>query len=281
MKNLFGMNRYNEQKDGEKFIVKKLGGELARKQSAFEKEEVAFNKTAMLPAWISIPALIMTFAGLIALLVFFEIFDEDTSFAQAMERVGWLFITGIVLFAAGGGITAWNMIKAARATKTPAYAYLKERARKLNRECYDELGVPEDAKTIDVTGVAYKKKNGAADGKLPWNASYSNVEAAFYADADAIMFAFTDCVFAVPRARILSVKCVEKYISVAEWTKEEPFNKGRYKNYKIKKNGNSGNIMIKPYYTVICRDENYEEYQIIIPCYDAEPVVQAIGKPVE
>ena len=281
MKNLFGINRYNEQKDGEKFIVKKLGDELARKREAFEKEERAFHKSAGLPAWVAIPAMIAAFVGMIGLVVFLEILDADTSFFLAMQSLGWLFVASIGFIVVGGGLTVFNMIKITRAQKSTAYAYLQADRKKLERACLDDMGVPLDAKPVDVACLMYSKKNGSLERATVWHGTTVNSESAFYVQNDVVMFAFTDCIFAVPRAWVLRVRCENKCLSVSNWTKDEPFNKGRYQAYKIRKNGNSGNLMIKPYYIVICRDGNYEEYQFFIPCYDAEPVLQAIGKPVE
>lgn len=282
MKNVLGVNGYNNQRDGEKFIVKRLSGELDVKREALRKESDEFQKTAGLPAWLTRAALIALPVGLVSLLIFFAMFEEETPFYEAFSRAGWLFCVSLALIVLSLVLFAIDYSKRKRAKASPAFSYLKERVDRLDRECYAELGVPENYTAIDVAALSYRKKGGMKDGKVPAFATYVNADVAFYADADAISFAFTDCVFAIPRDRILGVRRIDKKLCVSNWTKEEPYNKGRYKNYKIRQNNGYGiGYIIKPYYIVVCRDENYEEYHIIIPCYDAEPVIQAIGKPVE
>ena len=53
-----------------------------------------------------------------------------------------------------------------------------------------------------------------------------------------------------------------------QWNKDEAYNKGRYKEYKITMN--QYNIyFFKPYYSIRINDGN-EEFEIIVPPYDIE-----------
>ena len=63
------------------------------------------------------------------------------------------------------------------------------------------------------------------------------------------------------------------------WNKETAFNKGVYKNYKIRMN-DFGMYAVKPYYSLQILSGG-EEYEIRIPPYEREEVERLTGRTAE
>lgn len=279
MKNVFGLEKRTEKFDGEKFIVRRAEGELAAKQDRLEKDKASFERMAGLPTWVNVCGMILLLLGAVFLCGFLEAL-EDVTFAQAWENAGWCFVVGLAALAAGGVILLVAFVKRKRAQQTPAYRYLQETVEKVAKESFEAFGVPASAQTIDVIAVAYKGKEGKEYKENAFTVTYVNAEAKVYRENEALFFAFFDCVFALPLSNILRIQCINKRIAAEQWNKPEPVRKNRYKDFKVIKD-NNGRYSTKPYYRMVVRDEAYEEYAVLIPCYDVDVVLSLTGKTVE
>lgn len=286
MKNVFALEKRTETFDGEKFIARRVDKEYADKQKRQDEEENKFERTAGMPVWINVCGLVVLFLGTVFLCGFLEAL-EDNSFALIYERAGWCLIVGCVFVAVGGIVLIVSAVRNKRAKESSAYAYLQEKRERLNRESLEAMRVSETAKRIDVIAMLYTKKK---NGKTPYKEGglttvRFNLSAFVYAENEALHFAFPDCVFAIPFRWILRIQCIGKSISAAGWNKGEG-KKNRltgtfeWNGCKVTVN-NGGDYVTKPYYRMTLRDENYEEYYILIPCYDIETVFALTGRSAE
>lgn len=279
MKNFFGFNLTAGGLDGEKFLVRSPDRETAAKLENLTQEECNFNRIAGFPTWVNVSGLVCLFLGMIFSIGFLEAL-EDISFRTAWDRAGWCFVVGAVLLCIGLAILVLSGIKRKRAMATPAYRYLREKTERLARESDEALGVPASARTIDVIGSYYKGKEGKEYKENGAFVSHFNYAVKIYSENDRLNIVYDHCLFAIPHSSIVRIQCIEKRIAAADWNKETPVRKGRYNNFKVGKD-NAGQYVTKPYYRVVVRDENHEEYAILVPCYDIDAVFSATGKTAE
>ena len=287
MRNVFALEKQTKKYDGDKFIIRRADREIAEKQKRQEEEEKAFQRAAGFPVWLNIIGLVLFCFGLMFLGGFVEALDSD-NIKEIFDRAWWILVIGGVAAAGGGIILILASVRNKRARASSAFAYIQERRDKLDKESYESLHVSETAKSTDVIAMLYKqKKNGKLSYKENNNFTTTqiNLSALVYAENDALCFAFTDCIFAIPFSRIERIQCINKRIFVMSWNKGE-FKKNQftgtfvYNDCKITVN-NNGAYGFKPYYRIILRDENYEEFYILIPCYDIQPILSLTGKNVE
>lgn len=278
MKNVFGYDPKTNTLDGEIFVTKKIEGEIAKKREEFDNQAKIFERVAGMPKWFTLGTAIVWVAGLFLLALFFGIW-EDITFAETMQKVGWAFIAGICCFVVGGGGMVFVAVKCKRAMSLPAYRALKEQEMRLFAESLEALGVPNDGAVIDV--IATKSKPGKNYNERGAFTANANQPVVVFKRDESLGIFMCDRVLYIPFSRIERIQCINKRLWAQNWNKPEPFNKGRYRAFKILRNNNSGAIGAKPYYRLVVRDENYEEYVIIVPSYDAEFIVPLTGKTVE
>ena len=285
MKNVFALDRRTNRRDGEKFIARTLDREHTDRQKRQDEEEALFERTAGLPVWVNVCGLIAFCLGSILLCGFFEI-PEELTFQEAFARLGWCLIAGAALMIVGGAVLIASHFRTKQARASSAYAFLKEKRDRVDKESYSSLGVSESAKAVDVIGLVYKSKpNKKPYKENGFNSLHVNLAAMVYTENNALCFAMTDCVYCIPLEWILNIKRVDRSISAAGWNKGETRRNKLtgtfvYNGCKIREN-NGGGYSTKPYYRMAVRDENYEEYYILIPCYEIEAIASLTGKTVE
>ena len=275
MKNVFGFNLRTGVYDGEKFIVRRAEGDVAAKQEKLAQERLAFMRFSSLPKWVNVCGMIMLFLGLIFLCGVLEGLSE-VSFKQAWENANWCFIVSGVCLVGAAAIFTAAAVKARRAYAAPAYRSLSELTQKVAKESYAALGVPESAAELDIISYAYNAKEGKPYKERGWNTEYENTAVKAYRENETLCLAYLECVLAFPLSRISSIQCIGKRIAVTGWNKQERVRKGRYGSCKIGKDS-AGRFIIKPYYRMTVRDEQGEEYAILLPCYEAETILSLTG----
>ena len=191
----------------------------------------------------------------------------DVSFAQAYKNAPGLF------FAAGIGAVAWLVLTVLSRSKAKTVLEADESKQAFSyREgvvdaIYNELGVPDDAKKADVLGFFYKMKNGTIKPMDKGvNATFTNFEFMVYKDDENLYLSNLDGKHAFPLSSIGDIRAVEKRICISGWNKEEPFNEGVYKQYKITAD-DMGYIHCKPYYIIEINLPD-GDFGIYIPAYE-------------
>ena len=142
---------------------------------------------------------------------------------------------------------------------------------------YNELGVPADAVEIDFLTFKYKVKNGVV---RPYASGfqatpYINVMLKTYATSEELHIVDVENVYSFKKSDIKSIIIVNKRISVPFWTKDEGYNKGEFKQYKMTIN-NLGNISFKPYYILEIEKDN-QKFGIYFPCYELSAIENLTG----
>ncbi len=143
------------------------------------------------------------------------------------------------------------------------------------------LNIPEEAIVVEVLMFYYIIKK----GKMKVIEKISNVGAGFiyyqnfqvyaYIKNESLHMADLYNEWCIPLSCILGIRTINKKIYVPCWKKEIPYNKDKYKKYKMIQNY-YGNIFFKPYYAFRIAWQG-EEYELFIPPYERGVLTSLVG----
>ncbi len=281
MKPLFAIDLTNDKKNevinGREFISKS-----ASEQSVdiLEDNQEGLKQTvkkSQLPFWL---ALIKYFSGVIAFLVFANVLINapEIGFTQILRNAIELIIVAIVCGILWAILFVYSRVKS---KKVLAEENLDKQLEDIDKNIdviYTELGVPNDAVSIDVLMFRYKIKD---DEIKPYtgmqNSPYLNFEVKAYTDGKYFHLADTSDVYSFALDELRGITMVNKRITAASWNKEEHPRKGDYKQYKISLTDNGGLfVSYKPYYILEC-EHNGEKFGIYFPCYEINTLERLTG----
>ena len=266
MKNAFSINVTTNENGADKFKVKKLSEELTRRKEQSENTITDITRAASIPRWLEWVAIILGGFGLIVFASLLEALT-DVGFATAYKNAGWLFYAGGASLIVALIIFILRTYKKRTTLNSPAVRDTLSESERLVYRCYEDLGVPYDADDVDIFAEGFKTKNGKTK-RAGMFFQYLNVACKIYRDGDNLYIADTDGVYAFPIVNFTGIVAVKKNATFNCWTKQQPFNKPPYKQYKVRHN-NYGMFFVKPYYSVRFTALN-EEYEIVIPSYEMD-----------
>lgn len=263
-------DKKNEQVNGEEFLVAKPSYMLTQsfERSSENAEETIEKSKLPLPVrivqWICGVGGALVAAGILRGIAR----NDDISFGQAYQNAPWLF------WLAGACLLVWGILKLISVRKAKSVLETDESTQtfeNLESTCdaiFTELSVPKDSKEADILSFFYKVKGDEIKicQKGMQMAHCVNAVYKVFADSENLYIANVEGKYAFPLSSVKAIRTVKKHISIPEWNKEERFNKGVYKQYKLTTD-DYGNIHSK-YYHVIEIDCDGELLGIYIPCYE-------------
>lgn len=265
-------DKNNEQFNGTEFLVQAPSVALVNAlESSCEKAEKTIE-TAKLPLLFRIMQFI---CGIAALLIVCGILKADISLAEGYHNAPWLYwIAGIC---AAVWLVLWLWSKQKEKTvleaeeSEQAFSHLEGTASAI----YKVLSVPDNAKDIDVLSFFYKMKNGEIVPVEKSFFTHINPEFKIFSDEENLYLANLEGKYAFPLSSIVKIHTIKKHIRISGWNKEEKFNKGIYKQYKLSED-NYGSIHCKQYHIL---EINYQGAScgIYFPCYEL-PVFEECTK---
>ena len=139
-----------------------------------------------------------------------------------------------------------------------------------------ELNLPDSTLSADVFYFAYKSKKDGKEEESRWTqrAPYSNFEVQLYTRDGNLCITDMESVFSIPLSCLKKIRKVDKRIVFTNWNKEEPFNKGSFKPYKIREEKAGYSC---PCYYILDVEYQGEPYGIYFPCYELDTFRQATG----
>jgi hypothetical protein len=280
MKNLFAMeigdlDEENGSSYGEadRFVLRRVKEELSEKQDERNDGLEEHKKNAELPAWLDIVRMLSLCLFMVVL-----VGTVKAGFSTAMRNAPGLVIAGAV-----GGVVAlvlWLIGKGKTKNVIESEDFNSDLAEveKMIKESLEELAVPEDAKMADVFSRPYKMKNGK-EKKASSFFEYFNNEWHVFREGDMLCFADCAAVIGVSVHDITGIYKINKRASFMGWNKEEEYNKGEYKQYKMTCD-NVGTMYVKSHYSMRLNCEG-EEYEILFPAYELETFTRLTGASVK
>ncbi len=268
-------NKKNTETNGEEFLVARTSSVMSRILD--ESGETVSNvvEQSKLP----LPFRILQGAcGVVGAITAASLFkalakSDELTIDAAYQNAPWLF------WLAGGCIIVWLILRLTSNKKASTVLQKDESTQALSKlesvldTVYAELSVPETAEFVDVLSFYYKIKDGKIKVCEKFLTQYFNPEYKIFADSENLYLANTEGKYAFPKSDIQRISTVKKHIRIASWNKEERFNKGEYKQYKLTSD-NYGSIHCKSY-CVLEISKNNEMWNVYFPCYEL-PVLEEL-----
>ena len=258
-------NKDNETINGGEFVIKTVSKERSEKMEDALERAMDTEEKAKLPLPYLIIEWICGSAGLLIASVSIGACLE-IGFTTAYQNAPYFF------YIAGACLIVWLilfLLSKKREKEVLDDTTVRNTEQELNansKAIYDELGVPSDAPNCDILTFTYKIKNGETKVKNNGVVDYLNIDMRVYLQDNCLCIADLEEVHAFPLAELTGIKTVNKRISIPLWNKEEAYNKGEYKQYKMTEN-NVGTVFFKPYHNLTLTHEG-EEHGIYFPCYE-------------
>ena len=270
-------NKKNEQINGEEFVVAKPALSLMRSFESYSENVVETIKKSKLPLPIRIGHWICGAVGAVVAVGILKALGKENSvtLSEAYRNAPWLFWLG------GACLVAWALLKLVSVRKENSVLGTQESSQVLNnldKTCKAillDLKVPSDSKEIDILSFFYKVKGDDIKicEKSLQIAPYINSVFHIFTDSDNLYLADLEGKYAIPLSMVKAIRTVKKNIRITEWNKDEKFDKGIYKQYKLRED-NYGCIICKRYHILEFEYDN-TLWGIYFPCYEL-PVMEEI-----
>lgn len=285
MKFLFGLDvtqgEENSIFDGKEFAVQEASDAQtdALEKATEESLDIMLNyKTPFfIKFFISLSGLTLVLSS-----VALTALTENNEIEKVYDNVPWLFyLLGIslALFIALV-ITAVRQYKKTMASEENTYKLSKMDT--ISANIYTELGVPADAIEAEILSVRFAYghndeivlKKEEYDGMVI-GTEYENYVYKLFVRENTLFIVDTEAKYAIPISEMRYIKTVNEKIAISAWTNDVPYNKGRYKEYKIWKDAND-DIAFKPYHILVI-EHNGQEWGMYFPCYELPTIEKLTG----
>lgn len=271
-------DKNTETLNGEEFIAARPSEMMSSALESASRNAGETVERAKLPAVLRVLQWICGMAAAIIIIGIAKALGRDgLTLALAYSNTPTLFWVG------GACLVVWAVLRLAASHKSRSVmgsdegSYSMAKLDSVVNTVMGELGVPGDAKTVDVLMFKYTVKNGEIkpkEGFMDFTA-YENSEYRLFSDSDCIYLADVAGKFEFPRSELRRISTVNKRISVPKWNKETQPTKGEYKQYKMTTN-KYGCIFFKPYHILEFEHEG-ETWGIYFACYDLPAFEAATG----
>jgi hypothetical protein len=156
------------------------------------------------------------------------------------------------------------------------YKYAISKSESVDRNSLLELNIPSFAPTVDIFMWLYKtKKDGTIKNAL--SAEYDSTEMYVFEENGNLCLADLSAVYSIaPISSFKKIEYITKKSSFSYWNKDEAYNKGIYKEYRITADKYETEYYIKNLCSVQF-ELNGEEYEIIVPPYDIYAFENILG----
>ncbi|MBQ4323989.1 MAG: hypothetical protein IJC19_08610 [Clostridia bacterium] len=280
MKPFLGVNitedKKNQFMDGTELMVATVS---EVQKNAFDKaggELLEHAKKAELPLSLRILKYISSLVALVGFVALVRSWSNGTNLVEAYNNAP------AILWATGICAVVWGILTFLGWKKKTAVEESDEaicsvnNVEQISKDIEHELGVPADAKTVDILVFFYKIKNGEPVAKetSPLAMSpYTNLEFSLFKDEDNLYLADLESKYAFPLESLKGIRTVKKSIFIPLWNKDTPFDREPYKIYKLAAN-QFGQIKVKPFH-ILEAEINGETYGIYFPSYEC-PTFEAM-----
>ena len=269
--NLFSINMEakNIILDREEFILRRESAVVAADRERLNSESM---KAIFGPANMA-EILIGNALGSVSLFMgIFGLLRAIVDYLETKELSLSLVIMAAIAFAVSGICFALRRVLR---KKNKSHDIINEKYKKFDELSDRDLGIPSDAKTVEIFQNLYDK-----DGL--YENAYTNDTVKVFKEEEKLCFGYVGAVVAVPIDSIESVVKVYDKITFCDWMKDEPYDGIDYGSYGIVKNKvdeYTEHFSMEGYYSIrFARDGR--DYEVLVPLYDMEPVLDILKMPV-
>lgn len=193
--------------------------------------------------------------------------DGLKAVAKIYENAAWAIWLGVACWIAFGLMTYFGRKKMKAAAESEEYNHIKIKTESLSNTIYSELGVPPQAPYVDVLNFQYKIKDGKLKpkGKDAKTVPFVNIIFKIHTDGQKLYLTDLESKYAFELSELKGIKVIKERGFIPSWNKDEPYDKGEYKQYKIVTN-NIG-LYFKNY-CILELEHNGEPWSIYFPNYE-------------
>ena len=268
MRNIFAFNKDSDNLDVDKYIVRELENTNEEEFSKIEEKSDKISKKYSIPFWVSISMYLLFALGVFCLL---SMFYKKLPLEENYKDHGYLLYIGIAFIIIAAIMYLYYNIRNKRIEKDPEVKELINRNDTITKNALFELGIPSDAKKIDVLINVTKttKNNEEKDA----NIFVYNMEFYLFLEKNNLCLATTHEVLSFPKDSFIDIIKNKKTRFLMNWNKDDAFNSKQYKEFV--KNTNLG-LKIKNSYCVRFNYNN-EELCFLIPDYDLSSFLSVLN----
>ncbi len=274
-------NKENDKVNGEEFITRSISLEQSQLLEKTSEKIEALGKSAKLALGLRIIEWISAAVAIASAFVFFEIIgeiEEDLTLIQMYNKNPWLVWAGAI----SGIIWLVLWLLGYKKKKKVMSSYDAQRVfstvNDIEENIYYELGVPENAAKVDILAFGYKIKGDELKVKAIGDnlAPYQNIEYCAFVSDNRLCLVDKENRYEFELSSLRAIHTVKKKINITDWNKDEKYNKGQYKQYKIVEDDNIDTYFVKPYH-ILELEYNGEMWGIYFPCYEKETFENLTG----
>lgn len=270
-------DKKNETPNGAEFLADKPSQMMSNAIERSAENALELFEQARLPLPLRIVQWVCGIVGAVIPLSAIGVLIEGEMDAQQIwNDAGAVFlVVTLACLAVWACLTVASFKKTKGALESEEGDQLFSRMDVLATTVYAQMGVPEDAPTVDVLSFCYKMKDGEPRivGQALSAAVYENEEYRIFADEENLYLADLEGKYAFPKVSLRGIRTVEKRILLSMWNKDEEHNKGIYKPYKLSVDDEM-NVRVRSYH-VLEVEKDGEMWGIYFPCYEL-PTVEAV-----
>ena len=272
-------NKNNEEANGKEFIVQETSKSLYEAHAKATDEIGGFHKKATMPLWFRI---IHRLIGIGALIVSTSIVkivlnnDGMETFVKVLKEMPWFVLIGVVCWVIFGVMAFFGRKKIKEIAESDEFNHTQSKAEAISNSIYAELGVPPHAPFVDVLSFQYKIKDGklkpkGESGKI---VPFVNIAFKIHSDSEKLYLTEMENKYAFDLLELKCIKIIKERGFIQAWNKDEDFNKGEYKQYKITKNDYGYYFK---HYCILELEHNGETWEIYFPDYELPVFEQLTG----
>lgn len=259
----------NESFNGEELLVDKPSDALKQIHAESVAQATATVQKAKLPLAVRILGWV---CGIAAIILMGSIARLSRNGTMGMDMVyqnnPWLFWLG------GICLLAWFVINFLEKRKAKASLQSDESTQTLShletstQSVYTQMNIPEDALDVDILCFYYKtSEDGIKVCEKPMQLfSHFNCGLKIFKDEEYLYIGSMEGKYGIPLSGLSGIRTIAKKVRFSDWYKEEPFNAGIYKQYKMTKD-QFGCIHSKPHYVLEFMYEG-QLWGVYFPCYE-------------
>ncbi len=277
MKNLFTVNIDSED-DGfspefNALKIREVSADTSRRLESNAEEYLGFLKKS----YLSVPLLIIKYIFLALGVCILSVtlttcaeMGEPNSRVYIFLAVGIAFLVGFII------LYAISKYKEALVMNSEEYKNAIASSESLEKSSRFELGIPDNAYEIEFFAWTYELKNGEIK-KSSSEAEYTPFEMYVFEEKGTLCIADLHTVYKIaPLESFKRIEFIARKSTFDFWTKDEEYDSGKYKEYKISADKYESVYYIKN----LCSlqfELNGEEYELIIPPYDIYAIEELTG----
>ncbi len=272
-------NKNNDVINGKEFVVQETSKELYNAYDRATDEIGGFHKKATMPLWFRIIHRIIGIGALIVSTSLVKVVlnnDGIATFVKVLKEMPWFVLIGVICWIAFGFMTYFGRKKIKEIAESDEFNHTQSKAESISNSIYAELGVPPQAPFVDVLSFQYKIKDGKLKpkGKEAKMVPFINIAFKIHSDGQKLYLTEMESKYAFELSELKGIKIIKERGVVQSWNKDEDYNKGEYKQYKITKNDYGYYFK---HYCILELEHNGELWEIYFPDYELPVFEQNTG----